>query len=173
MNTTTEQARKCLEQVCKKFDYWPPDEGPFLTVIQRHMDSANAALLQENKDMEKDKKAADHCAEHWRSKCETLEQENKELRHTLEEWITKMAEASGLEEIEFINAPNGGWFGSDLEGNSVDITPDGIAKRIKSREQELREALQWSLSRLGSKLKYGDRDEQLFEKAKALSRTKE
>jgi hypothetical protein len=34
-----------------------------------------------------------------------------------------IAEACGIEEIEFINAVNGGWFGSDINGDSVDV-PD-------------------------------------------------
>lgn len=42
---------------------------------------------------------------------------------TPEEQRIAIAEAVGIEEIEFINAPNGGWFGSDREGNSVDL-PD-------------------------------------------------
>ena len=41
---------------------------------------------------------------------------------TEEQRIT-IAEICGIEEIEFINAPNGGWFGSDENGDSVNI-PD-------------------------------------------------
>lgn len=34
-----------------------------------------------------------------------------------------IAEACDILEIEFINAPNGGWFGADKKGNSV-VVPD-------------------------------------------------
>jgi hypothetical protein len=43
----SEQARKCFEQMCNKFDYWPPNEGPFLTVIQRHLDAYHESKAKE------------------------------------------------------------------------------------------------------------------------------